>query len=274
MVVPPRAASSDRIVVAVANQKGGVGKTTSAINLGTALAKGGERVLLIDLDPQGNASAGLGISRAEIERSIYDVLVRGRSLAEVVVTTGVENLFVAPANIDLAAAEIELVSMLSRELRLATALAGLDGGYDLVMVDCPPSLGLLTINGLAASDEVLIPVQCEYYALEGLSQLIQNITLVRNSLNPSLAVGGVLLTMSDGRTRLSSDVSTQVRNYFGDTAFRTVIPRSVRLAEAPSYGEPIEVFDGMSAGAVAYRYAAEEFRRRRLERRNAWPRVE
>lgn len=261
-------------MVAIANQKGGVGKTTSAINLGTAVAKAGERVLLVDLDPQGNASGGLGINGADIERSIYDVLMSGRSLADVVVATGVENLFVAPSNIDLAAAEVKLVSMLSRELRLATALAGLQGRYDLVLVDCPPSLGLLTINGLAASDEVLIPVQCEYYALEGLTQLIRNITLVRNSLNPALAVGGVLLTMFDARTRLSSDVATEVRNYFGDTAYRTVIPRSIRLSEAPSYGEPIEVFDRMSAGAVAYRYAADEFRQRHLKRRNSWSRVE
>ncbi len=254
--------SSRSVVVSVANQKGGVGKTTSAINLGAALAIEGERVLLIDLDPQANASAGLGIAVFEIEKSIYDVVVGGMPILDVVTSTGVDNLFIAPANIDLAGAELELVSVLSRELRLAAALGEVSRSYDIVLVDCPPSLGLLTVNALAAADEVLIPVQCEYYALEGLTQLMQNIALVRNSLNPRLCIGGVLLTMFDGRTRLASDVAAQVREYFGETAYRTVIPRSIRLSEAPSYGEPIEVYARMSPGAIAYRYAAKEFRRR------------
>ena len=254
--------SSRAVVVTVANQKGGVGKTTSAVNLGAALAVEGERVLLIDLDPQANASAGLGIAVFEIEKSIYDVVVGGMPILDVVTSTGVDNLFVAPANIDLAGAELELVSLLSRELRLAGALGEVIHSYDVVLVDCPPSLGLLTVNALAAADEVLIPVQCEYYALEGLTQLMHNIALVRNSLNARLRIGGVLLTMFDGRTRLASDVTAQVREYFGETAYRTVIPRSIRLSEAPSYGEPIEVYDRMSPGAIAYRYAAREFRRR------------
>lgn len=254
--------SSNAVVVTIANQKGGVGKTTSAINLGTALAREGDRVLLVDLDPQSNASAGLGLEVFEIEKSIYDVVVGGIPLLDVVQPTCVSNLYIAPANIHLAGAELELVSILSRESRLAAALNDVTHAYDVVLIDCPPSLGLLTVNALVAADEVLIPVQCEYYALEGLTQLMQNIALVRNSLNPRLRIGGVLLTMFDARTRLSKDVAAQVRAYFGDTAYRTVVPRSIRLSEAPSYGEPIEIYDSMSAGAIAYRYAAKEFRRR------------
>ncbi|MDE0167904.1 MAG: AAA family ATPase [bacterium] len=256
--------SEDARVVAVANQKGGVGKTTSATNLGAALALQGEKVLLVDFDPQANASAGLGVPVFEVKKSIYDVLVGGKALLDVAIPTAVRGLSIAPANIDLAGAELELVAMLSREMRLANGLRPALGAFDFVLIDCPPSLGLLTVNALAAADEVLIPVQCEYYALEGLGQLMQNIDRVRNSLNPRLHIGGVLLTMFDGRTRLSSDVATQIRDYFGDAAYRTVVPRSVRLSEAPSYGEPIELYDSMSAGAVAYRYVAKEFRQRHL----------
>ena len=256
-MVPSRA-----VVVAVANQKGGVGKTTSAVSLGTALAIRGRKVLLIDFDPQANASGGLGLRVLELGKSIYDVVVGGRPLTEVLETTGVDGLWLAPASIDLAGAELELVTVLSRELRLATALGSCDRDFDVVLIDCPPSLGLLTINALAAADEVLIPVQCEYYALEGLGQLMMNIEMIRKSVNKRLQIGGVLLTMFDGRTKLSKDVAAQVREYFGEIAYRTVVPRSVRLSEAPSYGEPIEVFDGMSAGAIAYRYAAGEFLRR------------
>ena len=239
-----------------------MGKTTSAINLGAALALQGERVLLVDSDPQANASAGLGVSVFDLGKSVYDVLVGGMSLLDVVAPTSVQGLSIAPASVDLAGAELELVPMLSREMRLAEGLRAARGEFDVVLIDCPPSLGLLTVNALAAADEVLIPVQCEYYALEGLGQLMQNIELIRNGLNRQLHIGGVLLTMYDGRTRLSSDVAAQIRNHFGDVAYQTVVPRSVRLSEAPSYGEPIELYDAMSPGAVAYRYAAKEFRRR------------
>jgi chromosome partitioning protein len=248
--------------VAVANQKGGVGKSTTTINLGASLAFQGERVLLVDLDPQGNTSSGLGIDRTAIEYSTYEVLVDGVAVDDAVEPTSVRDLFVLPATIELAGAEIELVSMFSRETRLAAALKPIIDDYSFVLVDCPPSLGLLTVNGLAAANEVMIPIQCEYYALEGVSQLMRNIQLVKQNLNPQLEVEGVVLTMFDGRTTLSSDVVAQVRGHFGDTTYRTVIPRTVRLSEAPSYGEPIEAFDPMSRGAIAYRELAREFRRR------------
>jgi chromosome partitioning protein len=249
-------------IVAIANQKGGVGKSTTAINLGAGLALQGETVLIVDLDPQGNTTSGLGIDRASIELSMYDVLVEGTPVAEVVEPTSVKNLHIIPATIELAGAEIELVSVFSRELRLKNALDKVKSEYDFLLIDCPPSLGLLTINGLAAADEVLIPIQCEYYALEGVSQLIRNIGLVQSGLNPHLVIEGVLLTMFDGRTTLSSDVVSQVRTHFGDTTYKTVIPRTVRLSEAPSYGEPIEAFDPMSRGAIAYRELSREFRSR------------
>jgi chromosome partitioning protein len=249
-------------IVAIANQKGGVGKSTTAINLGASLATQGERVLIVDLDPQGNTSSGLGIERAALEYSTYEVLIDDVAMEDAVEPTSVRNLFVVPATIELAGAEIELVSMFSREKRLAQALKPMITEYHFILIDCPPSLGLLTINGLAAADEVLIPIQCEYYALEGVSQLKRNIDLVRQSLNPQLEIEGVLLTMYDGRTTLSSDVVEQVREHFGETTYRTVIPRTVRLSEAPSYGEPIEAFDPMSRGAIAYRELAREFRRR------------
>jgi chromosome partitioning protein len=249
-------------IIAIANQKGGVGKSTTAINLGAGLALQGDTILIVDLDPQGNTSSGLGIDRAAIEYSMYDILVDDVAASDVLEPTSVRNLHIIPATIELAGAEIELVSMFSREQRLKNALQEVKNEYDHILIDCPPSLGLLTINGLAAADEVLIPIQCEYYALEGVSQLIRNIGLVQNSLNPRLKVEGVVLTMFDGRTTLSSDVVAQVRDHFGDTTYKTVIPRTVRLSEAPSYGEPIEAFDPMSRGAIAYRELAREFRRR------------
>ncbi len=248
--------------VAVANQKGGVGKSTTAINLAAALALQGERILLVDLDPQGNATSGLGIDRDAIELSIYDLLLHDAHPEDAIEATSVRGLHAIPATIDLAGAEVELVPQMSRETKLKSALGRLNGGYDFTIIDCPPSLGLLTINALAAADEVFIPIQCEYYALEGLSQLMQNVDLIRRNLNPELTVGGVVLTMYDARTNLSEDVATQVREFFGDTAYRTIIPRSVRLSEAPSYGEPIEAFDPMSRGAIAYRQLGREFRQR------------
>lgn len=249
-------------IVAIANQKGGVGKSTTAINLGAGLALQGERVLIVDLDPQGNASSGLGVDRSAIDVSTYDILIDDVPTADVLEPTSVRGLHIVPATIELAGAEIELVSMLSREQRLKRALAPVREEYDFLLIDSPPSLGLLTINGLAAADEVLIPIQCEYYALEGVTQLTRNIDLVIGSLNPQLEIEGVVLTMFDGRTTLSAEVVEQVRTHFGEIAYRTVIPRTVRLSEAPSYGEPIEAYDDMSRGAIAYRELAKEFRRR------------
>lgn len=247
------------LIVAVANQKGGVGKTTTTISLAACLAVMGKRVLVVDLDPQGNATSGLGVEANSLETSIYEVLLGDTSLLDATEPTSVKNLFLVPATIDLAGAEIELVSVMNRERRLDSALAGAADDYDYVFVDCPPSLGLLTVNALAACREILIPIQCEYYALEGLGQLLRNVEMIRENLNDKLEIGGVLLTMYDGRTKLSAQVMAEVREYFGDTAYNAVVPRSVRLSEAPSYGEPIETYDGMSPGAIAYRLAAREF---------------
>ena len=250
------------ITVAIANQKGGVGKSTTAINLGAGLAFQGERILLLDLDPQGNTTSGLAIDRAAIEYSTYDVLVEDVAVEDAIEPSSVRDLFVLPATIELAGAEIELVSMFSREARLGNAIKDTVDDFDFILIDCTPSLGLLTVNGLAAADQVLIPIQCEYYALEGVSQLLRNVQLVQRNLNPQLEVEGVVLTMYDGRTTLAADVVAQVREHFGETTYRTVIPRTVRLSEAPSYGEPIEAYDPMSRGAIAYRELAREFRRR------------
>ncbi|MDP3984850.1 MAG: AAA family ATPase [Acidimicrobiia bacterium] len=254
--------SQQAVVVALANQKGGVGKSTTAINLTAAMALQGLRCLLVDLDPQGNATSGMGIDRSTLALSIYDVLLKEIPLEDAIEPSSVKNLFVVPATIDLAGAEIELVPAFSREGRLRAALAEVVESFDVVIIDCPPSLGLLTVNALTAASEVLIPIQCEYYALEGLSQLLSNVDRIKRNLNPDLKVEGVILTMYDARTNLSKDVAAQVRTHFGDQTYRTVIPRSVRISEAPSYGEPIEAFDPMTRGAIAYRELGREFRRR------------
>ena len=244
--------------IAVANQKGGVGKTTTAVNLGAALAELGYRVLVVDLDPQGNATTGLGINARNLQSSIYDVLLNDLPLEDCIEPTAVRNLFLAPATIDLAGAEIELVPAFSRELRLRRALERLGDEYDFTFIDCPPSLGLLTINGLAAASEVMVPIQCEYYALEGLGQLLRNVQLVQNNLNPKLELGAIILTMYDARTKLSDHVTKDVRSHFGTNVCRNIVPRTIRLSEAPSFGQPIIVFDSTSRGAIAYRELAKE----------------
>jgi chromosome partitioning protein len=244
--------------MAIANQKGGVGKTTTTVNLGAALADLGYRVLVIDLDPQGNATTGLGIDARNFEHSMYDVIMRETPLEDCIEPTSVRNLFVAPATIDLAGVEIELVPAFSRELRLRRAIENVVDDFDFVLIDCPPSLGLITVNGLAAASEVLVPIQCEYYALEGLGQLLRNVHLVASNLNERLEVSAIVLTMYDGRTRLAVDVASEVREHFKDKVCRNVIPRTIRLSEAPSFGQPITVFDPASRGAVAYRELAKE----------------
>jgi chromosome partitioning protein len=246
-------------VLTVANQKGGVGKSTTAVNLGAYLALAGGRVLVIDLDPQGNATTGLGLDHRHLEQSVYDVLTGDIEAEAAVRPTVVTNLDVLPSTIDLAGAEVELVSAISRESRLQRALSEVRPAYDTILIDCPPSLGLLTVNALAAADELLIPIQCEYYALEGLGQLLRNVDLVRANLNPQLSIGGILLTMYDGRTRLAEQVVQEVRKHFSDLVFQTVVPRSVRLSEAPGYGIPIALYDPLSRGGIAYRDLALEF---------------
>ena len=245
-------------VFAVANQKGGVGKTTTTVNLGACFAELGQRVLIIDLDPQANASTGLGLNPRQLDYSLYDVLLQDVPIEDVVEPVSVKNLYVAPASLDLAGAEIELVPALNRERKLREAIASVADDYDIVMIDCPPSLGLLTINGLTAANEVLVPIQTEYYALEGLGQLIRNVDLVTRNLNPSLDLSTIVLVMFDARTKLSGQVADEVREHFGDKVCRQVIPRTVRLSEAPSFGQPITAFDPMSRGAIAYRELAKE----------------
>ncbi|MGI9604984.1 MAG: ParA family protein [Acidimicrobiales bacterium] len=259
MTVEDTSGGSGPRVIAIANQKGGVGKTTTTVNLGAAIAEQGKRVLLIDLDPQANASTGLGINPRAIEKSMYDVLLGDTPLEDTLEPAAdVKGLFVAPASLDLAGAEIELVPGFNRERRLIDALAPIRDDYDFVFIDCPPSLGLLTINALVAATEVLVPIQCEYYALEGVGQLVRNVDLVRKSLNPTLEVSTIVLVMYDARTKLAGQVVDEVRAHFGDKVCKIVIPRVVRLSEAPSYGQPITVFDPENRGAVAYRDLAKE----------------
>ena len=251
-------------IISVANQKGGVGKTTTTINLSTFLAKKGKKVLLIDADPQGNATSGLGAEK-EVEYSTYDVLVGETEIQEVVEKTIIKNLYICPSNINLAGAEVELVSMMSREQRLKEKVEEIKEKFDYILIDCPPSLGLITLNAFTASDSVLIPVQCEYYALEGLGQLLNTVNLVKKHLNKNLQIEGALLTMCDSRTNLSNQVVKEVKKYFEDKVYKTVIPRNVRLSEAPSYGMPITEYDPRSKGAKSYEKFTKEFLKKNEE---------
>ncbi len=249
-------------IFAVANQKGGVGKTTTTVNLGASLADLGYKVLVVDLDPQGNASSGLGVHARNFENSIYDVLLHDIDIEDCIEPTTIKNLFLAPATLSLAGAEIELVTTFSREMRLKRAIEELSDDYSYIFIDCPPSLGLLTVNALTAATEVLVPIQCEYYALEGLSQLLSNVELVRTSLNPTLVVSTIVLTMYDARTKLADQVVRDVKDHFSQSVTtkvcKTVIPRSVRVSEAPSFGQPVTLHDPSSRGSIAYRELAKE----------------
>ena len=238
-------------ILAVVNQKGGVGKTTTAVNISATLAKKGKKVLLIDSDPQGNATSGVGIDK-NVEKSIYDVIINDVTIEETVMASNVKNLWVCPSNMNLAGAEVELVSMMSRELRLKEKLESILGEYHYIIIDCPPSLGLLTVNAFAAANSLLIPIQCEYYALEGVGQLMNTVNIVKKQLNKDLYIEGVILTMNDARTNLSTQVITEVKSFFKDNVYKTIIPRNVKLSEAPSYGMPISVYAPLSKGAKCY----------------------
>jgi len=245
-------------VIAIANQKGGVGKTTTSVNLSACLADLGKKVLLVDLDPQGNSTSGFGFDKTKIKQSVYDVLVNDISVEGVILQTKIDNLMLLPATIQLAGAEIELVSIMSRETKLKRVLDKIKYNYDYIIIDCPPSLGLLTINSLTAANSVLVPIQCEFYALEGLSQLMNTITLVQKNLNPALSLEGVVLTMFDARTNLSIQVVDEVKNHFRHKVYQTIIPRNVRLSEAPSHGQPITRYDPKSKGSEVYIDLAKE----------------
>jgi chromosome partitioning protein len=245
-------------VIAIANQKGGVGKTTTAVNLGACLAQLGKRVLVVDDDPQGNATSGIGLKKNEIKQCIYDVLISEIPIQDVIKATQIPGLFAAPATIKLAGAEAELVGMMARDQRLRRSIEPVRKEYDYVLIDCPPSLGNLTLNALAAADAVIVPIQCEYYALEGLSQLIKTLQLVQKYSNPSLTIEGVVLTMYDNRTNLSQQVAEEVKNHFNEKVYNSIIPRNIRLSEAPSYGLPITIYDEKSKGAESYVELAKE----------------
>jgi chromosome partitioning protein len=244
--------------IAVVNHKGGVGKTTTAVNLGAWLALSGFRVLVVDLDPQANASTGLGVDSRRVTGNTYQILIDSMPVEDAIEATSVRNLYCVPSTIDLAGAEIELVSAFSRELRLKKGMEAIADEFDYIFIDCPPSLGLLTVNALAAATEVIVPIQCEYYALEGLGQLLKNLNLVQANLNPQLHLKGIVLTMFDSRTRLSEQVAAEVRGHFPGKVFSSVIPRSVRLSEAPSYGQPVALYDPRSKGSLAYKALADE----------------
>ncbi len=245
-------------IIAICNQKGGVGKTTTSINLAVYLAMAGKKVMLVDLDPQANATSGIGINKHDVHKSTYHILLEEAKVAEILQKTAIDNLLLAPSNLDLTGAEVELVGALGREYRLKRALQLEKNNFDFIIIDSPPSLGLLTINGLCAADSVIIPVQCEYYALEGLTQLHHTIQLVKENLNPGLAIEGVLLTMADFRTNLTKEVIQEARNHFKDKVYTTVIPRNIRLTEAPSFGKPIVLYDGNSLGAQKYAELSKE----------------
>ncbi len=250
-------------IISICNQKGGVGKTSTAVSLSSGLALEGKRCLLVDLDPQGNATSGVGIDKNKVEKSIYDTLLEEAKITDVLIPTQIENLFVVPSNSNLAGAEVELVSEFGREGRLKKALSQLPENYDYIIIDCPPSFGLLTINALTAAHSVIIPIQCEYYALEGLSQLLKTVQLIKDNLNASLEIEGVLMTMADFRTNLTQDVINEVKKHFGDKVFKTIISRNIRLSEAPGYGKPIFLYDKDSDGAKKYKEFVLEFLERR-----------
>jgi chromosome partitioning protein len=249
-------------VLAVINQKGGVGKTTTVVNLSAALGQTGKKVLVVDFDPQGNATSGYGIDKEELEGDVYDVIMNGRPVEDTICSTVEENVFIVPATIDLAGAEIELVQVEKREYQLVNALRPVRNEFDYILIDCPPSLGLLTIDALVASTALLIPIQCEFYALEGLTKLLETMKMVKGSLNPSLEIFGVVMTMYDSRTSLSKEVDEEVRKYFGNKVFKTVIPRNVKLSEAPSHGLPVNRYARVSKGSQAYAKLAREANRR------------
>lgn len=245
-------------VIAICNQKGGVGKTTTSINLSVYLAFSGKKILLLDIDPQGNATSGLGINKHNITKSIYDLIIDEIDPRTIILTTQIDNLSIMPSTLSLTGAEVELVGIMGREYRLKKAISSILSDYDYIIIDCPPSLGLLTVNALAAANSILIPIQCEYYALEGLSQLVNTINLVRENINSSLIVEGVLLTMADYRTNLTNEVVTEVRNFFKEKVYNTIIPRNIRLTEAPGFGKPIALYDKNSIGATKYQEVTNE----------------
>jgi chromosome partitioning protein len=251
--------------IAICNQKGGTGKTTTTINLASALAVLGKKVLIVDMDPQGNATSGAGINKNEIKESLYEVLIHRISISQGVLKTQFDNLDIIPCNINLTGAEIELVGVLSRETRLKKALEPVKDSYDFIIIDSPPSLGLLTLNTLVAADSILVPIQCEFYALEGVSQLLNTISLVKEGLNPDLHIEGVLMTMADFRTNLTNEVIHEIKNYFREKVYNSIIPRNIRLSEAPSFGKPINYYDNTSVGALKYKELAEEFLGRILQ---------